>query len=124
MAVMVRPTEGSTWSASHRKRMNLARQVYARDRNTPGYLCPGSPTRPCAQPIDWDLPYKDPDTGRVNTMSKSVDHAQERQDGGEVWDLDNCWTAHLGCNSSKGASRRWERTRPDDTVIHIDPLTV
>jgi len=115
----------TTWSSDHRRRFNLARQVYTRDRNTPGYICPGAPGRPCGKPIDWDLPYKD-DTGRVNTMSKSVDHTQERQDGGNTWDIDNCWTTHLGCNASKGASRRWERTREhtSNTVIHIDPRTV
>jgi len=99
------------WAALGRRRRNLASQVYHRDSNTPGYTCPGSPTRRCGLPIDWDLPYRDPNTGQVNTMSRSVDHAIELQDGGAILDLDNCWSAHLACNASKGSARRHQRDR-------------
>nr|MDT0658043.1 HNH endonuclease [Micromonospora sp. DSM 115978] len=93
------------WSQLGGRRRTLARLVYQRDRATPGYVCPV-----CKQAIDWTLPYKDSD-GQVNPWSKSVDHADETQDGGALTDLANLWTAHLGCNSSKGASRRHERAK-------------
>lgn len=63
-------------------------------------------------------------------MSRSVDHAEELQDGGSLTDLDNLWSAHLGCNSSKGAARRHERERIDKRnaksvpSIVVDPLTL
>lgn len=63
-------------------------------------------------------------------MSRSVDHEQELQDGGSLTDLDNLWTAHLSCNSSKGAARRHERERAVRAgaralpVIMIDPATL
>lgn len=112
------------WRNLGGRRRTLARQVYARDRATPGYTCPV-----CKGDIDWALPYRDPHTGHVNPTSKSVDHASEIQDGGPMLDLDNCWTAHLGCNSSKGAARRHERTREQrqariTMTIAIDPHTV
>jgi hypothetical protein len=110
----------NAWSALGGRRRSLARQVYARDRTTPDYVCPGAPGRPCGQPIDWELAWPDP-------MSKSVDHVDERQDGGSLTSLDNLWSAHLGCNASKGASRRWERereaTRPR-SVIAVDASTL
>jgi 5-methylcytosine-specific restriction endonuclease McrA len=99
------------WAALGRRRRTLAIQVYQRDSTTHGYTCPGTPTKPCGLPIDWDLPYRDPYTGQVNTMSKTVDHAIELQDGGPILDLDNCWSAHLACNSSKGSARRHQRER-------------
>lgn len=97
------------WRNLGGRRRALARQVYARDRATPGYVCPV-----CGHDIDWTLPYKD-ERGQVNTKSKSIDHAQELQDGGAMLDLDNCWTTHLGCNSRKGAARRHERERAQRT---------
>jgi 5-methylcytosine-specific restriction endonuclease McrA len=63
-------------------------------------------------------------------MSRTVDHAEELQDGGSLTDLDNLWTAHLGCNSSKGAARRHERERAVKAearalpLIAIDPATL
>ncbi|WP_330438806.1 HNH endonuclease [Micromonospora sp. NBC_00821] len=112
------------WRALGGRRRYLARQVYARDRATPGYVCPV-----CTHEIDWHLPYRDPTTDAVNVKSKSVDHATELQDGGAMLDLDNCWSAHLGCNASKGAARRHERVRAHRAprtmaVIAIDPHTV
>ncbi|MDG4784341.1 HNH endonuclease [Micromonospora sp. WMMD1102] len=103
------------WRALGGRRRTLARQVYARDRATPGYLCH------CGRPIDWTLAWPDP-------MSKSVDHVHETQDGGALTSLDNLATAHLGCNSSKGAQRRREREREQRAaqavVIAIDPRTI
>jgi 5-methylcytosine-specific restriction endonuclease McrA len=99
------------WAALGRTRRALASRVYHRDSNSPGYVCPGGPGQPCGLPIDWDLPYKDPYTEQVNVMSKSVDHILERQDGGAILDIDNCWSAHLKCNASKGAKRRHQRER-------------
>ncbi len=104
------------WVALGRRRIGLAAAVYERDRATPGYVCPGSPGRPCGLPIDWSLRFPDP-------MSRSVDHATELQDGGSLTDLANLWTAHLGCNSAKGASRRWERERAGQ-IIAVDPTTI
>src|SRR5690606_11987369 len=114
------------WRNLGGRRRTLARQVYARDKATPGYLCPGSKTRPCGKPIDWALPYRDPDTGHVNPWSKSVDHLDETQDGGALTDLDNLATKHLRCNSSKGAERRHERERAQrptqvTAYIAVDP---
>jgi 5-methylcytosine-specific restriction endonuclease McrA len=103
------------WRNLGGRRRTLARQVYARDRATPGYTCR------CGQPIDWDLEWPHP-------QSRSVDHEQELQDGGSLTDLDNLWSAHLGCNSSKGAARRHARVRQDRartvSTISIDPRTL
>lgn len=109
------------WRKLGGRRRTLARMVYQRDRATPGYVCPGSRTRPCGQPIDWTLPYKDPETGAVNVWSKSVDHVEETQDGGALTDLDNLWSAHYGCNASKGAARRHEREAQARAVVRVMP---
>ena len=112
------------WAALGRTRRTLAQQVHYRDSHTPGYVCPGRPGKPCGQPIDWDLPYRDPYTGQVNVWSKSVDHEVELQDGGAILDLDNTWSAHLRCNASKGAARRHQREREarhhTTTIIMVD----
>lgn len=109
------------WRKLGGKRRTLARLVYQRDRATPGYVCRGAPNRACGLPIDWSVEWPDP-------MSKTIDHDVELQDGGAMLDVDNCWTAHLGCNSSKGASRRHERGREQraaqSAVIIVDPLTI
>ena len=116
------------WATLGRTRRALAQRVHHRDSTTPGYLCPGRPGHPCWLPIDWDLPYRDPYTGQVNTMSKSVDHIVERQDGGAILDIDNCFSTHLGCNSSKGAARRHQREREarhnTQTIIMVDLTTL
>jgi 5-methylcytosine-specific restriction endonuclease McrA len=103
------------WRDLGGRRRTIARQVYARDKATPGYVCH------CGRPIDWMLAWPEP-------MSRSVDHAHETQDGGPLTDMDNLVTAHLGCNASKGAARRHERARearPSITsTIIIDPATL
>jgi 5-methylcytosine-specific restriction endonuclease McrA len=112
------------WVDLGTRRRNIALRVYARDQQDPCYTCPK-----CGRSIDWGLPYKDPDTGQVNLWSKSIDHIEELQDGGELLDLANCWTAHLTCNASKGATRRHQRQREEraahtPTPLHIDPHTL
>lgn len=60
-------------------------------------------------------------------MSRSMDHVHELQDGGSLADLDNLMSVHLGCNASKGASRRHERKREAKraiATISVDPLTI
>lgn len=113
------------WRNLGGRRRTLARMVYARDRSTPGYVCPV-----CSQPIDWSLPFTDPVTGAVNVWSKSVDHGEELQDGGDLTNLDNLFSAHYRCNSSKGAARRHERERAVKSqaravpTISVDPTTL
>ena len=108
------------WVDANQRRKDLCRRVYQRDRQDPAYTCPK-----CNRPIDWTLPYKDPDTNTVNIWSKSVDHAHELQDGGPLLDIDNAYTAHLTCNSSKGAARRWARQRETNyIVVSIDAATL
>lgn len=55
----------------------------------------------CLKPVDMSLPYRNPITGRVNRMSKSLEHPTELDRGGNPY---TAHLAHLGCNSSKGAS--------------------
>jgi 5-methylcytosine-specific restriction endonuclease McrA len=113
------------WRKLGGQRRTLARLVYQRDRATPGYICPV-----CRQPIDWTRPFRDPLTGAVDPLSKSVDHGEELQDGGSLTDLDNLWSAHFGCNSRKGAARRHQREARARRVsnaaapIMIDPHTI
>ncbi len=110
------PATDGAWRNLGGQRRTIARLVYARDKGTPGYVCPV-----CKQGVDWTLTWPDP-------MSRSIDHATELQDGGALTDLDNCWTAHLGCNSSKGATRRQERERQEraagGTTIIVDAATL
>ena len=109
------------WRDLGSRRFALARQVYVRDSSTPGYTCPR-----CGRGINWRLPYKN-DDGLVNVRSKSVDHVDELQDGGSLADLDNLMSVHLGCNSSKGATRRHERVREARSAamtIAVDPTTL
>ena len=54
----------------------------------------------CNEPIDPDLPYRDPVTGDINRMSKSIDHIIPVARGGSH-SLDNAQLAHFGCNQSK-----------------------
>lgn len=112
------------WVELSGRRRTIARRVYARDRADPDYRCPQ-----CGRPIDWTLPYKDPYTGQVNLDSKTVDHVVEIQDGGHLTDLDNLTTAHLGCNSGKGAARAAERAAErraigSENVIAVDPMMI
>lgn len=54
----------------------------------------------CQDPVDPDLPYRDPATGEINRMSKSIDHIVPVARGG-THDLSNAQLAHFGCNQSK-----------------------
>jgi hypothetical protein len=57
--------------------------------------------RKCGKPVDMTLPYRDPITRRVNTMSKSYGHGTELDAGGHPY---HGHLEHLSCNSSAGAS--------------------
>lgn len=56
--------------------------------------------RKCGQPVDLTLPYRDPYTGKVNRMSKSIGHPTELDAGGHPYDGH---LEHLSCNSRAGA---------------------
>ncbi|TFD74721.1 hypothetical protein [Cryobacterium fucosi] len=68
----------------------LKKQVYATET-----VC-----RKCGRRVDLDLPYRDPDTGKVNRMSKSIGHTTELDAGGHPYDGH---LEHNSCNSSAGA---------------------
>ncbi|NQX36262.1 hypothetical protein [Herbiconiux sp. VKM Ac-2851] len=70
--------------------------------------------RRCGKRVDMTLPYKDPTTGRVNTMSKSYGHSTELDAGGHpyVGHLE-----HLGCNSKAGAEYVNEKRRKQTTEL-------
>lgn len=57
----------------------------------------------CGREVDKRLPYRDPETGRVNLMSKSVEHGH-KLDAGGTWVPSGI--AHLRCNSIDGAHYR------------------
>jgi 5-methylcytosine-specific restriction endonuclease McrA len=58
----------------------------------------------CSQPIDLALPYRDPDTGRVNRMCWSLDHVLPVDTHPELaLDRRNARAAHFTCNSARGA---------------------
>lgn len=78
----------------------------------------GLPCSLCGQPIDYELPYRDPVTGVVNPWSFVLDHDTPISRGGDRLDYDNLRPAHDRCNKRKGArvtqggnplhtSRRW-----------------
>ncbi len=57
----------------------------------------------CLKPIDPDLPYRDPETGKVNPMSWSLDHVvpvSQHPELGLIRDLARA--AHYSCNSARG----------------------
>lgn len=56
--------------------------------------------RKCGKKVDKTLPYRDPRTGKVNTMSKSYGHAEELDAGGHPY---QGHLEHLSCNSRAGA---------------------
>ena len=62
--------------------------------------------RRCGEEVDKTLPYRDPDTGRVNNMSASVGHRTELDAHGNPYDGG---LEHLSCNSSAGAKYRNEK---------------
>ena len=93
----------------------------------------------CGQWVDLALPYRDPDTGRVNRLAKSVDHITALAEGGPPLARTNVGLAHLGCNSTAGAHLRWARAHRRATPrragtparaperadpMHIDPASL
>jgi hypothetical protein len=59
----------------------------------------------CDLPVDPDLPYRDPETGKINLMSRSIDHIIPVARGG-AHSLENAQLAHFGCNQSKNVKVR------------------
>ncbi len=59
----------------------------------------------CDLPVDPGLPYRDPETGKINLMSKSIDHIIPVARGG-AHSLENAQLAHFGCNQSKNVKVR------------------
>ena len=57
--------------------------------------------RKCGREVDKSLPYKDPQTGRVNRWAKSFGHATELDAGGHPY---RGHLEHVHCNSSAGAT--------------------
>lgn len=74
----------------------------------------------CRRPVDMSLPYRDPVTGKVNTMAKSIEHGTELDAGGHPYDGH---LAHLGCNSRKGAEYRNAKhsTEPTSQELTTSP---
>ncbi|WP_043642992.1 hypothetical protein [Nocardioides alkalitolerans] len=58
----------------------------------------------CRQAIDYTRPYRDPLTGKVDSLSKSVDHYPHPLETHPhlAEDPANLAAAHLGCNLSAG----------------------
>ena len=54
----------------------------------------------CGQPVDLDLPYRDPATGKVNLWSKTIEHLDELDNESNPYDVH---LAHLKCNVTDGA---------------------
>jgi len=63
----------------------------------------GLPCSICGKPIDYDLPYKDPYTGKVNKASFTIDHVKPLSKHPELAsDPGNLKPAHWICNKRKG----------------------
>lgn len=59
----------------------------------------------CGQPIDYDLPTIDPDTGLENDGAYSLGHIRPWSTHPELReDPGNCRPEHLGCNKQAGKS--------------------
>lgn len=58
----------------------------------------------CKQAVDKTIPYRDPNTGRVNIWSKTVHHLDPLATGGDLLNRERLRLAHLHCNSSAGAN--------------------
>lgn len=74
----------------------------------------------CGGDIDLTIPYRDPDTKRINKMSWSMDHIKPMSEYPDLaLERSNVRAAHYRCNSSRGnrtpvkpppplrVSRRW-----------------
>ena len=61
----------------------------------------------CGLPIDYTLPYRDPNTGRVNKGSATADHIHRVIHGGteDTGNPADLAPAHQRCNSSDGATQ-------------------
>lgn len=66
----------------------------------------GHPCWLCGQPIDYTIPYRNPDTGRVNPDTFTVDHKLARDTHPELAeDPANLCAAHHRCNLMKGTGQ-------------------
>lgn len=72
----------------------------------------------CGKPVDKTLPYRDPVTGKVNTMAKSIEHPTELDAGGDPY---VGHLAHLACNSSKGQAYAQAKHDPARQELHSSP---
>ena len=73
--------------------------------------------RKCGHPVDMTLPYRDPDTGRINVWSKSYGHTDELDAGGHPY---TGGLEHLHCNTSAGATytnQKRSTTQPNTELI-------
>lgn len=70
----------------------------------------------CGMPIDYALPYIDPETGRPNPQSKSVDHYPYPLSTHPhlAEDPSAVRAAHLLCNMSAGANGDVARVAPSE----------
>lgn len=57
----------------------------------------------CGQELDKSLPYRDPETGRVNLRYPSADHIVPISHGGSLLDPANGQAVCLGCNRERSA---------------------
>lgn len=73
----------------------------------------------CGLEVDLSLPYRDPITGKVNRMSKSIEHPTELDAGGHPYDGH---LSHLGCNGRKGAQyRNAKHSKPTSQELTTSP---
>lgn len=56
----------------------------------------------CGKPVDKQLPYIDPSTGKPHPWAKSVDEIVPVSLGGDPFDRRNCRLAHRICNVKRG----------------------
>ena len=67
----------------------------------------------CGQPIDWTIPYRDPDTGAVNADAGTVEHINPRSTHPHLAeDPANLGASHRRCNLQAGTSGTIERGTP------------
>lgn len=86
-------------------RRNRGRMVQRwRHNSTPCWLC--------GNPIDWDLPYRDPVSGAVNPMFGTVDHLDPISLGGKPLDTARWAPAHMVCNARRGNCTAHQRVGP------------
>lgn len=67
----------------------------------------GLPCGICGKPIDYSLGMIERNGKMVPHPDRfEVDHIDDRQDGGDMWDMGNMQPAHRRCNLEKQARRK------------------